>query len=545
MYQTSTAFHTGAVTDNVITRLRCVFSDGTTLNGNRVKISSGVTLTETFNKEEDMTLGGCRSATIDLTVLNDDSALNDFDYGKCTIYLDQKVGGEWEACPLGVFIIDKPKIRRKSQIKVSAYDQMSLADAIADEWYDGLTYPITLGEMFTSLCTAIGVTEGSTADALNLDMSFPGKQFEASQMTYREILGYIAEAAGCMARFDRDGKLELAWFRDVTNTDFGSIAAFSAEISEYTVAKIDKVQISATDTDIGTIVGSGTNGYTILGNPFLSGDSEEDTVARADPVIDRLTDFDSYTPVTVKCMCDWSVQAGDIMQLTLYGKQYRIPIFKQKVTWYGGSAKVTYTSTGNARRETMSAENRKSFSTEKAIHELEITAEKLRTAIQNTNGKQTELLQTAEQMISTALREYVKESEVGDKIKETVSSEISQTADELRISLNQQISDLAGETSDQFNEISTYIRFDASGVVIGKTDSNIKLKLANNILYFFTGSETDITTQNTIAYFSDGKLFVDSAQINKLTIGGAGKLVDTYIVGTGVNTCIGFIGRLS
>lgn len=545
MYQTSTAFHTLATTGKGEKRTRCVFTDGTVLGNDRISLSAGVTVTETFNKEEDLTIGGCRSSTLKMSFLNDDGGLNDFEYGKCTLYLDLKVNGEWEACPLGVFIIDKPKIRRKSVVTITANDQMTLLDAIADEWWDGLTFPLTLGEILASMCTAVGVELGSTADAVNQSMSFDGKPFEASQMTYREVLAYIAEASGCMARFDRLGKLELTWFKDVTSTDFGAIPFFSAEISEYTVAKIDKVQISVTDKDIGTIVGDGTNGYTILGNPFLSGDSEDDTVERSDPVIDRLTEFDSYTPITVKCMCDWSVQAGDIMRLSLYGKEYTIPIFSQTINWIGGLVKTTYTSTGNALRPTMSAENRKTFSTEKALHELEITAEKLRTSIENTAGKQTEILQTAEEMISTALKEYVKESDVGDMVKETVSSEINQTAEDLKITFNQQISDLAGETSDQFHEISTYIRFDASGVVIGKTDSDIKLKLANNILYFFKGSETDITTQNTVAYFSDGKLYVTETQIQKLTIGENNKLVDTYIIGSGENTCLGFIGRLS
>ena len=547
MYNVSTAFHTASIKDNVSTRVRFVFADTaqTVLGSERINLNTGVSVTETFCKGEDMSIGGCRSALLNVAFMNDDGALNDFEYGKCTVYLDLKINGAWEACPLGVFIIDKPKKRRNSIVSVQAYDQMVLLDAIADAWWDELTFPMTLGEIFTSMCTVVGVESAANADALNLNVSYEDRPFQASEITYREILGWIAEAAGCTARFTRTGKLELAWFTDISADVPASRPAFTADISEYTVSQIDKVQVSATQTDVGVIIGSGTNGYQIMGNPFLSGASEEETLLRSQPVAGRLFAFAEYIPITTRCMCDWSIQAGDIITLTLFGNTCEFPIFKQKIQWSGKSVRVNYENTGNETRGVMSAENRKSFSTSKAIHELEVTAELLRSAIKDTDGRQTQILQTAEEMITTALQEYVKESDVGGMISEVVSSEIKQTADELTILFNTQISDLEGETKDQFNEISTYIRFNASGVVIGKTDSEIKLKLENEILYFFTGDEETVNTENALAYFSSGKLYVTKSQIQQLTIGTTGRLMDFYILGSGENTAVGMIGRLT
>ena len=547
MYNVSTAFHKASIKDNVSTRVRFVFADTaqTVLGSERINLNTGVSVTETFCKGEDMSIGGCRSALLNVAFMNDDGALNDFEYGKCTVYLDLKINGAWEACPLGVFIIDKPKKRRNSIVSVQAYDQMVLLDAIADAWWDELTFPMTLGEIFASMCTAVGVESAANTDALNLNVSYEDRPFQASEITYREILGWIAEAAGCTARFTRTGKLELAWFTDISADVPASRPAFTADISEYTVSQIDKVQVSATQTDVGVIIGSGTNGYQIMGNPFLSGASEEETLLRSQPVASRLFAFAEYIPITTRCMCDWSIQAGDIITITLFGNTYEFPVFKQKIQWSGKSARVNYENTGNETRGVMSAENRKSFSTSKAIHELEVTAELLRSAIKDTDGRQTQILQTAEEMITTALQEYVKESDVGGMISEVVSSEIKQTADELTILFNTQISDLEGETKDQFNEISTYIRFNASGVVIGKTDSEIKLKLENEILYFFTGDEETVNTENALAYFSSGKLYVTKSQIQQLTIGTTGRLMDFYILGSGENTAVGMIGRLT
>ena len=60
---------------------------------------------------------------------------------------------------------------------------------------------------------------------------------------------------------------------------------------------------------------------------------------------------------------------------------------------------------------------------------------------------------------------------------------------------------------------SLYIRLISSGIVIGESSSNIKLKLENDILYFFTGEEDTVSTENALAYFSAGKLYVNNVEI--------------------------------
>ena len=75
------------------------------------------------------------------------------------------------------------------------------------------------------------------------------------------------------------------------------------------------------------------------------------------------------------------------------------------------------------------------------------------------------------------------------------------------------ISDLNGDMNQQFEAIHGFIRMIASGIVIGESSSNIKLKLENDILYFFTGDEDSVSTENAIAYFSAGKLYVNTVEI--------------------------------
>lgn len=75
------------------------------------------------------------------------------------------------------------------------------------------------------------------------------------------------------------------------------------------------------------------------------------------------------------------------------------------------------------------------------------------------------------------------------------------------------ISEMNGEVSQQFESIRSFIRLISSGIVLGESGSSIKLKLENDILYFFTGDEDTVSTGNALAYFSSGKLYVNDVQV--------------------------------
>lgn len=191
--------------------------------------------------------------------------------------------------------------------------------------------------------------------------------------------------------------------------------------------------------------------------------------------------------------------------------------------------------------------------TRRISKELESTAKALRSAIQDSAGNASQILQQAESIIATALVEYATTQDL-NTLRTSLESQLSILAGQVEVNFSSstdKISELSGSTSRQFEEIRSFIRLLAQtdtvngGIVIGESTSDIKLKLENDILYFFTGDEGSVSEQNALAYFSAGKLYIQHTQIQKLTIGETGKLVDTYIIGSGDNTCLGFIGRLS
>lgn len=127
----------------------------------------------------------------------------------------------------------------------------------------------------------------------------------------------------------------------------------------------------------------------------------------------------------------------------------------------------------------------------------------------------TSILQSAQQIILSALDEYVRTSDY-ESFQSTIQTSLSILAGTVEANFTETtsgISELNGEVSQQFETIRSYIRMIASGIVLGESSSSIKLKLENDILYFFTGDEDTVSTENALAYFSAGKLFVNNVEI--------------------------------
>ncbi len=356
---------------------------------------SGFELYDVYNKEQDLTIGGSASGQFKITFLNTDGGLNSFAYGRCKVYLDVYDSGNsvWLACPLGVFIIEQPVKSRVQLVEASGYDQMQYFDVIADpDWFVGLfSSAKTLNQIYAALVSKVSSVSGVTitpanTDMLNKTVSYSSAPFEPVEMTYREILNWIAEASGTVARFNRNGVLQMKWLANIGNAysigaDTLGCGVFSTDISEYQCSTIDKLQVKASESDYGSIIGAGENAYVITDNPFLYGSTSEQVTTKATPIYDRLNGFGSYTPLSVDLIADPSVESGDILSITRNGETYTLPIFQQTLTWNGGYVRGRLQSSGTPNRLPVSAQNRYEFRSKKSVHDLVITTEELRSSI--------------------------------------------------------------------------------------------------------------------------------------------------------------------
>lgn len=396
MYPVSANFHTLAIADSPKTRIRIYFitdavncwddadvqTNGTLLVGAVGDTDSngrigqgGVTVTEIFNKDQNISIGGTVSYQIGLTVLNRDRSLDSFAFGRCKVYLDvwDDTAQDWLACPMGVYKIDLPVKRRVQLISCSGYDQMQVLNAIADTWWNGLNFTggLTIESILNSMVTQLGLHLSATSSTsmVNKTLSFTTPPIDSVERTYRDILGWIAEATGTVAHFNRDGELDMRQYLTpqiggnniVIDTDTTGNQCLSIDVAEYSVSQIDALTIKLTTADQGVTVGSGTNAYTIMDNPFLYGPDVATIQGKLTPIYNRLSAYATYSPISTRLIYDWSIEAGDIIYIRNNSTTYNMPIFQQKLVWRGGYVTAELISSGDPVRPQVSSSERETY----------------------------------------------------------------------------------------------------------------------------------------------------------------------------------------
>ena len=181
---------------------------------------------------------------------------------------------------------------------------------------------------------------------------------------------------------------------------------------------------------------------------------------------------------------------------------------------------------GDSRPSLIGEEIRNNTSVRNRIESIEAdytTHGEIKEIVQEQMTQNTSILQSAQQIIITALEDYVRTQDFV-ALQNMIQTSFSIMAGTIEANFTEtasRISTLNGETSQQFESVRSFIRMISSGIVIGKSTSAIKLKLENDVLYFFSGSEDSVTTDSAIAYFSSGKLYVNDVQVlSSLRIGG-------------------------
>ena len=125
------------------------------------------------------------------------------------------------------------------------------------------------------------------------------------------------------------------------------------------------------------------------------------------------------------------------------------------------------------------------------------------------------LSQTSDEILSKVAEDYYLKSET-DKLISSVSTEVSQTKDEISIrfnQFNQSVEDLQAGTDAKFQDISKYIRFVDGKIILGVVGNELTLQQQNDRISF-------IQSGNEVAYFSNNKLYVtDGEFINSMKLG--------------------------
>lgn len=143
----------------------------------------------------------CRSIQIEL--MNDDDRFSEYDFFGAVIrlYLTFQLSETVERIEYGTFTVLTPETYGTTVI-ITALDDMYKADR---EYSTKLIFPATIGAMFRDACTILNIPQGTTT-FLNDDFVVNEKP---TDITFREIIGYIAMIAGGNARIDTTGRLKI------------------------------------------------------------------------------------------------------------------------------------------------------------------------------------------------------------------------------------------------------------------------------------------------------------------------------------------------
>ena len=164
-----------------------------------------------------------------------------------------------------------------------------------------------------------------------------------------------------------------------------------------------------------------------------------------------------------------------------------------------------------------------------AVARLGLTVQGLETSVLQTmndvNGlredtatQMTSTVQTAKEMVDTALEEYVTTDEFGS-YKSSVSTQFTQTADEFKMQFDAAKTDISNVNKDlqgKYEERTKYIRFVDGEIVLGSAGSEIMLIIKNDRISFVR----NVSGLPEVAWFADDVLNVTEGQFTtQLNIG--------------------------
>ena len=149
--------------------------------------------------------------------------------------------------------VQKKDKKNPNALTVTAYDMTYLFNVEVNGWVDTLIFPITLGNLFGSLCTYIGVSAYSTTF---LNSQYSVNDFSdlfTGSLTGRQVLNYIAQLAGGFIVCISDSGVSKLAIRNYANQTSVITSSSYKEFTfeDYELPVIDSVIIGSEDGDVG------------------------------------------------------------------------------------------------------------------------------------------------------------------------------------------------------------------------------------------------------------------------------------------------------
>ena len=382
--------------------------NGTELKGGEAGSTlKALTLHTAVNAGQEFTIGSAFSDYIEAEIWADPGGSLQITAGDAlTLYRQDDAGNRTK---VGVFYAEKPTRTKRNSYKVTAYDTMSKLDADFSGWLHAnqAQFPKTIWRLVQLACQRAGVALASSS--LPINGSYSVQAFYADDLTCRQIISWAAEAAGCYAHMNADGKLQFLTYTDkrsaakITPDGASNSTAYYADslsYEDYTVKAIEKVQIRQSDSDVGVIYPdstTATNTYAVQGNLLLTTGTEANLKTVAQNLYNVLKNV-TYTPCKVSVLSSSGLACGQIVHVKdARGREFDTYLMSATIS----SGKARFESVGSASRESSSAVNSQSYKnlTGKML-EIKTSVDGLEVKASDLTGKYTDLKATVDGLSS-------------------------------------------------------------------------------------------------------------------------------------------------
>lgn len=247
-----------------------MLSDGTELTldasaftviGN--KITDGSTVTT-------LPLGVAVSRSITLQLINDDDRYKDVDFFGATIrlFLTFALSETVERVELGRFTVNTPETYGTT-LTISAVDDMYKADRVFET---ELIFPVAAKELLRDVCERCGIALGSTS-FFNDGYLVPEI---TEDLTFRQVIGYIAMVAAGNARIDRSGYLQIISYDFAPQVTLKNWSSLRLDETDIRITGVQTTREAKEEAESKTeTVLIGEEGYVLtVSNPMAAGKEE-------------------------------------------------------------------------------------------------------------------------------------------------------------------------------------------------------------------------------------------------------------------------------
>ena len=476
-------------------------------------------LTESINSSNDLVFGSCEAAEVKFTVSNVFVSAKD----KWLTIKGVLNGNVDTPFLFGRYkvVSDVPTADRRHRT-ITAYD--ALYDVLSMDvapWYNSLVFPLTLKEFRDSFFDYVGIRQEVT-ELVN-DNLIIEKTVDAEELSGKRVINAICEINGAFGRIGRNGKFQYVILKEMIKGLYPSDTLYpannlfpksdentsvikkayyiSANYQDYTVAKIDSLQIRKEENDIGCVYGEGKNTYIVQDNFLLYGKSNQDLINVAKNMYDVISNI-YYIPAEIVAVGNPCLEVGDGIRLSTKRKIIYTYILRRTLKGIQ-NLKDTYKADGSE------VVPKQLNSLPSQVKELKGKTNVLVRTVEETRLEMADI----EKNLSAQI--LVNAEGIATKVsKDNIISEINQTAEEITIKANK--IDLEGLVeADEL--VAKYASVDTLEAEIAKIDKIVAQKASITDLNALS-AEIDVLESKSVT--------TEELTANMVTITGALSAVD-------------------